>query len=211
MMFSVLFAAVGGFYSYYFTKPIYETSTKLIVNAEDKLMNTLMVMIKEPSFLEHVVKEMDLNKTPEQLSQQISAGSIGGSSIVNISVTDTDPVLAAKIANTSADIFKREMKATFGLEDIRIYAEAKINSTPLNINHQNKIVLSLIIGIVAGIGLIFLLDFMDNSIRTENYAEQLLEIPVLGSVSKMSKKNTVHHRNGNQLVEVRRHSFETND
>jgi capsular polysaccharide biosynthesis protein len=211
LVLSVLFATVGGFYSYYFTKPLYETSTKLIVNADDKLMNTLMVMIKEPSFLEHVVKELELKKTPEQLSQQISAGSIGGSSFVNISVIDPDPVLAAKIANASADIFKREMKATFELQDIRIYAAAKVDSTPLNINHQNMIVLSLIIGIIAGVGLIFLLDFMDNSIRTENYAEQLLEIPVLGSVSKMNKKNTGLHRNGNKMVEVRRHSFETND
>ncbi|MEH7014755.1 Wzz/FepE/Etk N-terminal domain-containing protein [Neobacillus niacini] len=210
IVFSILFAAVGGIYSIYFTKPLYESSSRMIVNADDKLMNTLMVMIKEPSFLDNVVNEMDLNRTPEELSQQISAGSIGGSSIVKISVIDTNPELAAEIANTSVIVFKREMQKTLGFNDISIYSKAKTSSNPININHDNKIALSFIIGIIAGAGFIFLLDFMDNTIRSEYFAEQLLEVPVLGSVSKMSKKNISQNKN-KRKVEVRRHSFETNE
>ncbi|MEH7254174.1 Wzz/FepE/Etk N-terminal domain-containing protein [Neobacillus niacini] len=207
---SVLFASFGSIYSIYFTKPLYESSSRMIVNVDDKLMNTLMVVIKEPSFLNHVVKELDLNSTPEALSQQISAGSIGGSSIVKISVIDTNPELAANIANTTANVFKREMQNTFGANDINIYSKAEIQPNPININHDNKITLSFIIGLIAGAGLIFLLEFLDNTIRTEYFAEQLLEVPVLGSVSKMSKNNISQKRN-KRKIEVRRHSFETNE
>ncbi|CEG28655.1 YveK family protein [Bacillus sp. B-jedd] len=207
---SIISTTLGGLYSFYITNPLYKTSSKLIVNTDDKLMNTLMVMIKEPGFLEHVVKEMDLNTSPEELSQRISAGSIGGSSIVEISVIDSKPEKAADIANIAANVFKREMEKTFGLDDIRIYSEAKINSAPININHGNKIVLSFIIGIIAGMGLIFLLDFMDNTVRTESLAEQLLEAPVLGNVSKMNKKTTAQKKNIREKIGIRRHSLETN-
>jgi capsular polysaccharide biosynthesis protein len=210
IVFSVIFASFGGIYSFYFTKPFYESSSRIIVNADDRFMTTLMVVIKEPSFLDYVVKEMDLNRTPEELSQQISAGSIGGSSIVKISVIDKNPEFAANIANTTANVFKREMQKTFGFTNISIYSKAEISPNPININHNKKIALSFIIGLIAGAGLIFLLDFLDNTIRTENSAEQLLEVPVLGSVSKMSKKNISSKRNKGK-IDVRRHSFETNE
>ncbi|RHW42806.1 hypothetical protein D1B31_04305 [Neobacillus notoginsengisoli] len=208
---TILFTSLGALYSFYITKPLYQTSSKMIVNADDKLMNTLMVMIREPGFLEHVVKEMDLNTSPEELSQRISAGSIGGSSIVEISVIDRKAEIAADIANTASNVFKREMEKTFELNDISIYSEAKINTVPININHENKIVLAFIIGLIAGMGLIFLLDFMDNTVRTDSLAEQLLEAPVLGSVSKMNKKNTAQKKNKNEKAEIRRHSLETNE
>lgn len=211
LLVSIIFTSLGAFYSFYITKPLYKTSSKIIVNADDKLMNTLMVMIKEPGFLEHVVKEMDLNTSPEALSQRISAGSIGGSSLVEISVIDTKPKLAAEIANSASNVFKREMEKTFGLKDISIYSVAKINSVPINVNHENKIILSFIIGLIAGIGLIFLLDFMDNTIRTESLAEQLLDAPVLGTVAKMNKKNTSQKKHKRERIGIRRHSLETNE
>ncbi len=192
-------------------KPLYKTSSKLIVNADDKLMNTLIVMVKEPGFLVHVVNEMDLNTSPEELSRRISAGSIGGSSIVEISVIDSSPEMAADIANTASNVFKREMEKTFGLNDMSIYSEANINSVPINVNHENKIVLSFIIGIIAGIGLIFLLDFMDNTVRSDTLAEQLLEAPVLGNISKVNKKNTAQKQNNQEKMEIRRHSLEANE
>ncbi len=153
----IIFSVFGAIYSVFFTKPLYESSSRMIVSAEPSLMNTLMIMIKEPSFLEQVVNELDLNKTPESLSAQVSAGSIGGSSIVKISVTDRNPELAAKIANTTTNIFIREMPKLLEFNGISKFSEAKINPYPINQNHEKKILLGLLVGIIAGIGLIFLI------------------------------------------------------
>lgn len=206
---TILFSMLATLYSVYFTKPLYESSSRMIVNANPELMTTLMVMIKEPSFLENVVDEMDLNRTPEELSKQISASSIGGSAIVKISVFDTDPKLAAQIADTTAIVFKQQIPTLLGFSDINILSKAKINSFPINENHVRNIMLGFLGGLIAGVGLIFLLDLLDNTIKSERGAEQLLGIPVLGSVSKMKKKHFTKKMNKEIKLTVRRESYET--
>ncbi|MEW9052616.1 MAG: Wzz/FepE/Etk N-terminal domain-containing protein [Neobacillus sp.] len=191
-----------GIYNLYFSKPIYESSSRIIVNAEPELMTTLMVMMKEPSFLEYVVSEMNLNKTPEKLSQQISAGSVGGSTIVKISVFDPDPEMAAKIANTTAIVFKEKMPVLLGFSGINILSEAKINSDAINENDTRNLLVGILLGLILGVGIIFLIDFLDDTIRSEQNVEKVLGIPVLGSVSKMTKKNTTIKKKLKQKAEV---------
>ena len=57
---------------------------------------------------------------------------------MKISVTDTDPELAAKIANKTAKIFIREMPKLLDFNSISILSEAKINPYPINENHEKK-------------------------------------------------------------------------
>lgn len=186
----IVFTSFGGLYSVFFTNPLYESSTRMIVNAEPDLMNTLMVMIKEPSFLEKVIVEMELDQTPEELSKQITAGSIENSSIVRISVIDTNPELAAKIADTTASVFKKEIPRLLDFNDISVFSKANISSLPINDNQTKIILIGFLIGLITGVGVIFLFDFMDNTVSSERNIEQLLGIPVLGSISKMDKETT---------------------
>nr|WP_263325061.1 Wzz/FepE/Etk N-terminal domain-containing protein [Neobacillus sp. Marseille-Q6967] len=203
---SSTFAAI---YSVYFTTPLYESSSRIIVNAQPDLMNTLMVVIKEPTFLEHVINEEKLDRSPEELSQQITAGSIAGSSIVKISVVDTNPRIAANIADAVADVFKNEIPKILGFSDIRIFSKAKVISNPINLNHEKKIVIGIMLGLIAGVGIIFLLDFLDNTVKSERSIEDLLGIPVIGNVSRINKKNTALKKTKRLTIGTRGDSVET--
>ncbi|NMD70867.1 hypothetical protein HHO41_11235 [Bacillus sp. DNRA2] len=187
---SILFALLGGVYSMFFTKPLYESSSRLIVNAEPELMNTLMVMIEEPSFLEYVVGTLNLDTTPENLSEHISAESIEGSSIVKISVVDEDPKMAKLIADTTAMVFQKEIPKLLEFKDISIFSTAKVSSDPINDDHETRILLGLVVGALSGIGLIFLMNFFDNTIKSEREVELLLNLPVFGSISKMDSRKS---------------------
>ncbi|MEH7112575.1 Wzz/FepE/Etk N-terminal domain-containing protein [Neobacillus niacini] len=198
----IITLALSAIYNIYFTKPQYESSSRIIINAEPELMNTLMVMIKEPSFLEHVIEEMELNKTPEELSKQISAGSIGGSTIVKISVFDTNPEMATKIANTTAIVFKEKMPILLGFTSISILSDAKANPYPINDNQTRNILIGFLVGLISGVGIIFIKDFLDDTIRSEEYLEELLGVPVLGSISKMNKKKKAINKHERYKVEV---------
>ncbi|PLS07832.1 YveK family protein [Neobacillus cucumis] len=206
---AVLFSSLAGVYSVYYTKPLYESSSRLIVKADPTLMNTLLIMIKEPSFLEKVVSELGLNKTPEELSQQISSEDVGGSSIVKITAVDENPKLAAEIANATASVFKSEVPSLLKFKDIIIFSGAKPDPYPINDNHQKKILLGLLAGVIAGVGIIFLQDFFDNTVKSERNLEEILELPVLGIVSKMNKKNTLLKKSENVQLQARGESLGT--
>lgn len=212
IVFSIFFSTLGGGYSLFFTKTLYETSSKLIVNATSpEMMNTLLVMIKEPSLLQNVVDDLDLNVTADELSKQIFPESIGGSSIVRISVVYSDPKLAVEIANSTANAFVSQIPQILGFKDTRLLSEAQLNNTPMNDDLIKNILLGLLVGLIAGLGYVFLLDFLDDSVRSEQDVEVLIGIPVLGVIPKLNKKNTTIKKSDMLRIEAREDSYANNE
>lgn len=188
---TILAAMFGYFYSSINqTTLLYSSSTNIIINADGGQRKTLEVIIKDKTVLEKVITQLGIERTPESLAQSIQVGSIDDTQVVKISVIDVNPVLAAEIANTTASVFIQEIPTIMDFDDVRVLSDAQVNPIPINESNENKILGAAIIGgIVIGIGLIFLVDSLDESIRSEQEVEELLEVPILGSVSIMSKKN----------------------
>ncbi|AYA77617.1 capsular biosynthesis protein [Bacillus sp. Y1] len=187
-----LLAAIFGYFysSINQTTLLYSSSTNIIINADAGQRKTLEVIIKDKTVLEKVIEQLGLDRTTDSLAESIQVGSIDDTQVVKISVIDIEAERAADIANTTAKIFIEEIPKIMGFDDVRVLSDAQINHAPINESNQNKIIMAAIFGgIVIGIGLIFLIDSLDDSIRTEQDVEHILEVPILGSVSIMSKKN----------------------
>ncbi|MFC0478401.1 YveK family protein [Robertmurraya beringensis] len=188
---TILAALFGYFYSSINqTTLLYSSSTNIIINADGGQRKTLEVIIKDKTVLEKVINQLGIERTPESLAQSIQVGSIDETQVVKISVIDVNPELAAEIANTTANVFIQEIPNIMDFDDVRVLSDAQVIPIPINDSNENKILGAAIIGgIVIGLGLIFLVDSLDESIRSEQEVEELLEVPILGSVSIMSKKN----------------------
>ncbi|MBM7618286.1 capsular polysaccharide biosynthesis protein [Bacillus tianshenii] len=170
--------------------PLYQTSASLLIQDSSSFINTLMVFVKEPPVLQSVIQELDLQRSMESLSNQISVHTVESSQIVKIAVIDSDPHRSAEIANKTAEVFKSQVASTLDFNSIEILspAEVKENQQPINPESNRLIQIGFVLGIIIGIGFIFLLDTLDNKIRSERDLENLLEVPVLGTVSKYKKK-----------------------
>jgi capsular polysaccharide biosynthesis protein len=181
----------GAFYSAMnVPTPLYQTSSRIILG-EKSDMNTLQVIIRDRTVLEIVIKQLSLNQSPEELANQINVQRLDESQIVSISVVDIDPGRAAKIANTTAEVFKKEVPKIFNSDEVSILSSAEIQPNPINgdANGNRTIIIAFIFGIVAGIGFAFFLDSLDETIKSEKDVEAYLDLPVLGKISKMNKKN----------------------
>jgi len=178
------------------TTPLYEASTNVIIEADSEYRKTLQVIIKDTIVLESVIANLGLEKSPSALAGQINVYSIDDSQVVRISVTDTDSKRAVEIANETAKVFSNKIPSILKFEDIRILSKAKENPSPINESSSNKVILAaFVFGIVIGIGLLFLIDSLDDSIKSESDIEMILGIQVLGSVSSMNKRNINKRKN----------------
>ncbi|HHK5535705.1 lipopolysaccharide biosynthesis protein [Bacillus cereus] len=191
LLFTTFTTLGGAIYSIYVKTPLYASSARVIVQANAETMNTLKAMVNEPVVLEKVAAELNINRSVGALSGQISTESVQGSQIIRINVVDTDPLLAHKIANTTATVYKKEVANILNFNNVSILPEDPVqrHSMPINVNHTKTIAIAFLVGMVLSIGFIFLLDSLDETIKTERRIEQLLDIPVLGGISKMNKKN----------------------
>jgi capsular polysaccharide biosynthesis protein len=191
----ILVTIIAALFGYFYgslnqTTLLYSSSTNIIINADGGQRKTLEVIIRDKTVLEKVIEQLGIETTPESLAQNIQVGSIDDTQVVRISVIDMNPELAAAIANTTATVFIQEIPNIMDFDDVRVLSDAQVNPIPINESNENKILGAAIIGgMVIGVGLIFLVDSLDESIRSEQEVEDLLEVPLLGIVSTMSRKN----------------------
>ncbi|WHX40394.1 Wzz/FepE/Etk N-terminal domain-containing protein [Mesobacillus sp. AQ2] len=215
---------VSGIVSFFFLTPIYQASTQILVNKSNsdqvnynpaelqtslQLINTYMVIIKSPAILDKVIDEMDLDITSAQLSEKITVGSEKDSQVMNISVQDEDANRAAALANKIAEVFKEEniMK----VDNISILANAQVTDgqSPIKPQPVLNIAIALVVGLMAGIGLAFLLEYLDNTVKNEQDVEKNLELPILGVISVIedAKMEEMKRRRTDRKTRSRGESF----
>ncbi|WP_050183316.1 YveK family protein [Domibacillus robiginosus] len=203
VLITVAAALISGIISYFVLTPIYQSSTQVLVNqakTEQQLYNpsevqtnlqlisTYNVIMKSPAILEKVAQNLDLDLTTEELSSKITVASEQDSQVVNITVQDENPGLAADIANETASVFQEDIVKIMNVDNVSILAAAEIGENPSPVKPQPllNIAIAIVAGLMAGVGLAFLLEYLDNTIKSEQDIEKTLGIPVLGGVTTIS-------------------------
>ncbi|MGG0249788.1 Wzz/FepE/Etk N-terminal domain-containing protein [Peribacillus frigoritolerans] len=203
MLLTLIAALISGSISYFLLTPVYQSSTQILVNQKQSenqldstqirsnidMINTYSVIIKSPAILEKVIDELELDQSVDQLSQKITINSQENSQVFSLTVQDSNPAKAVEIANTVSSIFQKEIKDIMKVDNVSILAKAEIkeNPTPVKPNPLLNIAIAVVVGLMAGIGLAFLLEYFDNTIKDEDDIKRLLDLPLLGSIQKISQ------------------------
>lgn len=206
VLLTVLATTVSGVVSYFLLTPIYQSSTQLLVNqakndqgtvdvnqirSNVEIISTYNVIIKSPAILDKVSQELNGQETFTTLNSIITVGPEGNSQVLKITVQHQDPVMAANIANITAEVFQSEVTTLMNVDNVTILSPAQIGENPSPIKPQPvlNMAIAFVVGLMAGVGLAFLLEFLDNTIKNEQDVEKLLELPVLGSITVIEDKD----------------------
>lgn len=194
----------SGVISYFFLTPIYQASTQILVNQETseqsfyspsevqtnlQLISTYNEIIKTSRILDKVIVQTGLDMTAEQLAGKITVSSQKDSQVVNVSVQDPDPAMAAKIANITVEVFRKDIVNIMGkrVDNVSILAPAKVteNQAPIKPQPIMNVAIAIVVGLMASIGLAFLLEYFDSTIKNEQDIEKILELPILGVIAQI--------------------------
>jgi len=200
---TALATATSGIVSYFLLTPIYQSSTQILVNQSKseqqaynvgevqtnlQLINTYNVIIKSPAILDKVIEKENLDMSTDALNGLVTVSSEQNSQVVNISVQNEDPQQAANIANSIADTFQDEITTLMNIDNVSILSQAQLGENPSPIKPQPvlNMAIALVVGLMAGVGLAFLLEYLDNTIKTEQDIENQLGLPVLGAITTIN-------------------------
>lgn len=200
----ILAVTIAGIVSYYYLTPIYQASTQMLINTEKanqqpstqdiqtnlQLINTYNDIIKSPVILTKVNERLDLKAVPGGLGSQFTVSSAPSSQVLTISVQHPNQHVAVDIVNTTAEVFQEEIKKLMKVDNVNILTPAvkSENPSPIEPNPVMNMAIAAVIGLMLGVGITFLLEYLDTTVKTEQDVEELLGLPILGLISPIVEK-----------------------
>lgn len=195
--------SLGMCYSIFVKKPVYTSSSTIVlassesngsassaqvdITVNQKLVGTYREIVKSRSVLESVIDSLNLDYTYENLSAKVGVSSVADTEIIKISAMDSDPKMAKKIANSVASTFSKEISNIYKMKNVNILDEANLPAVASNISFLKECILYFMIGFVLSMGLLFVLFYFDNTLKSVEQIESRLKLPVLGTIPLYSK------------------------
>ena len=151
-------------------------------NVTQKLAVTYGEIIKSRSVLDDVIKNLKLDDRYEDLAKNVTVSPVKDTQIISISVQDTNKEKARDIANEIPKVFKKEAKRITKANDIQVIDKAILPQNPIKPNKMMNMAIAAVLGAMIGLFVVFLIEYLDNKLKTPQDIEKHLGLSVLGVV-----------------------------
>lgn len=194
----VVCVAASTVYSFFIAKPVYQAETTLIVKTEktegtntvtsDQIKTTQQLavtygeIIKSRKVLDDVIKNLNLEESYGSLSSKISVSTVSDTQIIKVSVQDTNKSNAAKIANEIPKVFAKEAIRIADANGVEVIDKAQTPVNPVSPNKKMNILIAGVLGVMIGLFIIFIIEFLNTKIKTPQDIEKELGLPLLGVI-----------------------------
>lgn len=197
---TIISVATTGVISYFVLEPEYETFTTLMLSKpssstgtnetiqyndvllNQKLVSTYGELAKSRIVSNEVIRNLGLDLTPEQLRNKVNVSLVKDTEIIKIVVNDSNPELATKIANEIAQVFEKSVVKIMKIENVQVIDKAEVPINPVKPRPMMNMAIAGVLGIMISVLLVFLLEYMDNTIKTPSDVERYLDLPVIGTI-----------------------------
>jgi len=202
----ILSITTSGLVSYFVLEPEYQTFTTLIVGKpkdyqnvdnkleyndlllNQKLVSTYGELVKTRIVADEVIKNLNLDMSYKEFREKVNVNLVRDTEIIKLEVMDTNPVLAAEIANETAQVFMENVKDIMMVENVQVIDEAQVPDIPIKPRPNLNMAIAGVLGLMVGIFLVFLLEYLDSTIKTPDDIERYLNLPVIGTIPMVEEK-----------------------
>lgn|GEM_PF-344299 len=223
-IFLVLSVTITGIVSFTMLDPVYKAETSLFVGKEsDKIasldlgefnLNKGLVtdyrqLILSRLVSKEVIDELGLDMSIETFQKKVDVTTIQDSRLFKISFESTDPKLAMDVTNSLANVLIQKAVDIIQVKNVKVVDVAELPEKPIKPNKRQNVMVAALLGICIGAGVIFLLEFLDYTIKNTNDVERHLKLNTIGEIPQFEgEKRSNGKGKGLKLVgkKVRRHS-----
>jgi capsular polysaccharide biosynthesis protein len=191
--------------SYFVIKPVYKADIKVAIDATSsvdkeqkqnyndvimyqKLVKSYSVYTTSRVVANDVIKQLNLDLTAEQLISMISVTPSGDTEFLSISVKSKDKDEATKIANQLAVSLKNVTKSIKNSDNVKLVDPATEPTKPDSPKPLLNTAIAFVVGLMLSIGIVFLLEYLDSTIKDEEELKRILGCPVVGVIPVFEDK-----------------------
>lgn len=197
--------------------PTYETSITMLVGQEQsreqasslssdvqglqQFTQTVAELASTRTVAEAVVRELDLRESPDEILENMTVQQSGTTQVVEITYEDSNPEKAQLVANTIGEVFSRQVEdvsTSANSITATVWQEAQVPDIPASPKPLRDGFLGLLLGGLLGVGLAFLLEYLDDRWQSPEEAEQITGVPTFGVVREFDAPKGVKFKKGGE-------------
>ena len=199
----LIFVVIGFIYSFILLVPEYQSITQILlaksntttqdgtntgmttsqVTLNQQLVSTYSELVKSESVLTQVRDNLQIEKSIEELREDITVSTKDDTEIIQIAVVDENADTARRIASEVANVFIEQIaKGYYAMDNVYIVDEPKTADTPYNINHLKDLVIFGAIGFVIACVYVLIANMLDTTVKSKEDIEKKLGLTVLTTI-----------------------------
>jgi capsular polysaccharide biosynthesis protein len=206
ILITIISIVTSAIVSFFILDPQYQTFTTLMVGKpkdyqsyndrldynevllNQKLVSTYGELVKTRAVADEVIRNLNLDISYETFKDKVNVNLVKDTEIIRLEVIDEDPELAVEIANETAEVFMKKVRNIMRVENIQVIDEAQIPDKPVKPKPMLNMAIAGVLGLMIGVFITFLLEFLDNTIKTPDDVKRHLELPVIGTIPMVEEK-----------------------
>lgn len=193
---------VSGILSFFVIKPTYQAKTSIVIGKTDagasndknqynyndvmmfqKLVKTYAEIGKSRAVAESAAVRAK-SVTADQIEKIVTVTPQTDTQIIEFKIETNDPRQAYVVINAVSEAFIQEAKRIYPTGNIQVMDAAKVPEKPIKPKKALNVAIAFFVGLMASVGITFVLEYMDSTIKTEDDINKYLELPVIGIIPK---------------------------
>lgn len=194
---TVLATLVSGIFSFFVISPTYEASTKIFIGKEgaesegynssdvsmyQNLIKTYSELIKTKDLVNKAIDNSQYDLSVNNVLNGITVNTLTGTQILQISYQSKSTSIAKNILESITNEFITKAEELVPNGNVKILESVELPKNPVAPNKTMNIAIAFILGMMVGFGIVFLLEYLDNTYKNKEQLEKDLDIPVLGVI-----------------------------
>ena len=189
---------ISGVLSFFVIDPVYETSTKVFIGKEEsddaaynssdinmyqQLLQTYAQAIQTKDLVNRAISGLSYDELESSgVVNSLTVTPISSTQILQIKYQSKNPEEAKDVLKSVIDEFIVTAKELVPNGNVRVIEEVELPENPVSPNKKMNIAIAFLLGLMVSVGLVFLLEYLDNTYKNKDQLEKDLGIPVLGAI-----------------------------
>ncbi|EPZ9215625.1 capsular biosynthesis protein [Clostridium perfringens] len=192
---------VSAILSFFVIKPQYEAKTKLFIGKQEtqennaynnsdvmmyqQLMKTYAELVKTSDLVTKAVKSANLDYNQNEIKRvlnDLTATPSVDTQILDLSFKGGNPKEVLKVTEAITNEFISESKELIPNGNVQVIQKAQLPEHPVSPNKKLNILIAFVLGLMVGVGVVLLLEYLDNTFKSREELEKTLDLPIIGAI-----------------------------
>ena len=192
---------VSAILSFFVIKPQYEAKAKLFIGKQEnqennaynnsdvmmyqQLMKTYAELVKTSDLVTKAVKNDNLDYNQNEIKgvlNNLTATPSADTQILDLSFKGGNPKEVLKVTEAITNEFISESKELIPNGNVQVIQKPQLPEHPVSPNKKLNILIAFVLGLMIGVGVVLLLEYLDNTFKSREELGKTLDLPIIGAI-----------------------------